>query len=291
MSKTILFFGTEDFSLITLQALVEAGFSIGAVITKPDARRGRSKANTEPKVKTFAKAHNIPVWQPNNLNEIADDIAALHQPIGVLVSYGKILPQSIIDLFTPGIINVHPSLLPSYRGPTPIESAIIHGDDVTGVSIMQLTARMDAGPIYSQTTHPLTGSETKPELYAALGQEGASELVRVLPQIMAGELLPTPQRDENASYCPLLSKQDTLVNPTDYTATEIERRIRAHLGFPKTRLPFMGDTPIILAAHVTDTATPATITCRNNTLLAIDTLVAPSGKAMPVEAYLHGRRA
>lgn len=288
MSKTILFFGTEDFSLITLQVLVEAGFSIGAVITKPDARRGRSKANTEPKVKTFAKAHGVPVWQPGNLSDIADDIAAFDQPIGVLVSYGKILPQAIIDLFTPGIINVHPSLLPIYRGPTPIESAILYGDTTTGVSIMQLTARMDAGPIYSQTTHPLTGTETKPELYATLGQEGARELVRVLPQIMAGELLPTPQRDENASYCPLLSKQDTLVDPTKHTATELEHRIRAHLGFPKTRLPFMNETPIILSAHVADVATPATITCRNNTLLAIDTLVAPSGKTMPIDAYLRG---
>ena len=125
MSKTIVFFGTEDFSLYALKVLVEQGFAVAAVVTKPDTKRGRGGALTKPAVKVFAESHNIPVWQPSRLKEIEASISALHDPIVVLVSYGKIIPQSIIDLFSPGIVNVHPSLLPLYRGPSPIESAIL----------------------------------------------------------------------------------------------------------------------------------------------------------------------
>lgn len=289
-SRTILFFGTEDFSLAALRALVEVGFTVGAVITKPDARRGRGKAHTQPQVKTYALQHNIPVWQPHKLEELIAKIAQFNNPVGVLVSYGKIIPQSIIDLFAPGIINVHPSLLPHYRGPTPIESAIANGDSKTGVSIMKLSAAMDAGPVYSQIEYNLNQNETKPELYQALSEQGARELIRVLPDILAGALHSEPQDESQATYCQLLSKQDTLVDPTLLTASEIERRVRAHLGFPKTRLPFLGDTPIILQAHVSPSLTAHSVACKDNTFLEIDRLVAPSGKAMQTAAYLNGRR-
>src|SRR3990167_4760044 len=139
-SKKILFFGTEDFSAITLRGMIEAGVMPTAVVTKPDTKRGRSQTFTSPAVKLLAKQYNIPVWQPLKLIEIKDDIIALGDVAGVLVSYGKIIPQSILDLFTPGIINLHPSLLPNYRGPSPIESAIMNGDHTTGASIMQLSA-------------------------------------------------------------------------------------------------------------------------------------------------------
>lgn len=290
ISKTILFFGTEDFSLFTLRELVEAGFSVGAVITKPDARRGRSSKDAQPKVKTYALAHDIPVWQPARLVDVVEDIKKFDEPIGVLVSYGKIIPQSVISLFTPGIINVHPSLLPKYRGPTPIESAILHGDEVTGVSIMQLSAAMDAGPVYSQTTHPLTGNETKPELYETLAQQGAKELTRILPAIISGELSPQPQDDTQASYCALLSKADTQIDPDKHTARDIERRIRAHMGFPKTRLPFHGTDLIISRASVTEHESEYTIACKEGSLLAVDTVVAPSGKTMTAADYLRGLR-
>lgn len=289
-SKTIVFFGTEDFSLVTLTALVEAGFFVGAVITKPDARRGRSKKDTEPAVKTYARAHDIPVWQPTKLRDITDAITALDSPVGVLVSYGKIVPQSIIDLFEPGIINVHPSLLPRYRGPTPIESAILNGDSETGVSIMQLSAQMDAGPVYSQTHHPLSGTETKPELYKSLGDEGATELIRVLPDIINGTLVPAAQDEANVSYCQLLSKADTFVDTATHTADEVERRIRAHLGFPRTRLVFNDELLIITKAHVAKVPDLHTIVCKDNTLLAVDELLAPSGKTMPTADYLRGTR-
>lgn len=161
-SHKIIFFGTEDNSLATLQRLVEHGFSVAAVITKPDAARGRGQKITEPPVKTYAKQHEIPVWQPDKLREIIDNIKNLQPIAGVLVSYGKIIPQSVIDLFEPGIINIHPSLLPRWRGPSPIEAAISHRDEKTGVTIMKLDARMDGGPIYAQEKIQLDQTETKP---------------------------------------------------------------------------------------------------------------------------------
>ena len=166
-SPKIAFFGTEDYSLDVLRALVDNNFSIACVITKPDSKRGRGHKLVEPPVKAFAKEHHIPVLQPQKVNEIAGYIKDLQPITGVLVAYGKIIPQSIIDLFYPGIINVHPSLLPKYRGPSPIESAIINRDNETGVSIMKLDAQMDAGPIYTQIHKKLSGAETKPQLYNA----------------------------------------------------------------------------------------------------------------------------
>lgn len=287
-SKTILFFGTEEFSLASLKALIEAGFPIGAVITKPDSQKGRGRKVTPPSVKTLALEHGIDVWQPHKLSEITEKIAAFDNPIGVLVSFGKIVPQSIIDLFEPGIINVHPSLLPRYRGPSPIESAIKNGDSSTGISIMQLDAKMDAGPVYKQVEIPLNGDEMKPELYESLAERGAVELVTSLPLIINNVLQPLPQDDEKAVYCQLLSKDTTAITPTEYTAIEIERIIRAHLGYPKTRLPFYDENPIVTKARVSDTANDYTIQCAEKSFLCIEELVAKSGKTITAQEYLRG---
>ena len=168
MSKIILFFGTDLFSAATLGSLIEAEYTIGAVITKPDSKSGRGQKLTKPLVAQIAEAHGIPVWQPIKLLDISNDITALNtasnEVVGVLSSFGRIVPQSIIDLFPLGIINIHPSLLPLYRGPSPIETAIENGDQQTGVSIMKLSAEMDAGPIYAQQVYVLDGTETQPYL-------------------------------------------------------------------------------------------------------------------------------
>jgi methionyl-tRNA formyltransferase len=229
------------------------------------------------------------VHQPLKLTEIVDTIKSLEAPLGVLVSYGKIIPQSIIDLFSPGIINVHPSLLPRYRGPSPIETAILNGDPETGVTIMQLSAAMDAGPIYSHMTTPLNGNETAPALETQLAKEGAQELVRVLPAIIAGELLPTSQNDEAASYCNLLSKDESTLDPSLITARQAEQRVRAFLAFPKTKVTVAGQQIVITKAHVsTEAATPLDLPCADGQFLSIDTLIGPSGKAMNAAAFING---
>ncbi len=288
-SKTILFFGTEDFSLYSLRALVDAGFNVAAVITKPDTRRGRGEKLTKPAVKVFAEQHHIPVWQPAKLLDIIDDIKQFDNPAGVLVSYGKIIPQEIIDLFNPGIINVHPSLLPIYRGPSPIESAIINRDNKTGVTIMRLSKAMDAGPIYAQVPYALDQSETKPELYETLGTLGANFLVSKLPAILDGSLQPQPQDDAAATYCKLLSKQDSYLEPTQTTPGAAEARIRAHLGFPRTRLQLGEHDVIVTKAHgVMTKKTPLDVECQNGAYLSIDELIAPSGRTMTGEEFLRG---
>lgn len=287
----VIFFGTEDFSLVALEAIVEAGYPVAAVITKPDTPRGRGHVLTPPAVKTYAEARNIAVWQPTKLSDIAGDIAALQPIAGVLVSYGKIVPQSIIDLFIPGIINVHPSLLPLYRGPSPIEAAIANRDNQTGVSIMQLSAAMDAGPVYAQVTYPLDGTETQASAYQTLGNIGTELLINSLPQILSGELQPTPQDDSAASYCQMLSKADSWLQPDKQTAATAEAQIRAHLVFPRTRYDYKGQTLIITAAHLAQEAvSPLDITFSDGGVLAIDRLIAPSGKQMSASDYLRGHR-
>ncbi len=288
--QPIVFFGTEDFSLYSLRALVEAGFNIVAVITKPDSRRGRSNKLIQPAVKQFASQHHIPVWQPNRLKDIINDIKNITpQPIGVLVSYGKIIPQTIIDLFHPGIINVHPSLLPKYRGPSPIESAIANRDKITGVTIMKLEQAMDAGPIYYQEAYPLDFTETQPELYQALGQLGAQLLTQKLPNIINGILQPTPQDNSRATYCSLLSKDDSRLDPQQLTADQIEAKIRAHLTYPRSRLKIGQYDLIITKACITQkTETPLDIKCADGNYLSISEVIAPSGKTISADAFLRG---
>lgn len=300
-SKTILFFGTDAFSAVSLRELIAKGFTIGAVITKPDTKKGRGRTLTKSAVKEVAEAHSIPVWQPTHIADIASDIQAIanrdgQKPIGVLVSYGKIIPQAVIDLFEPGVVNVHPSLLPKYRGPSPIESAILNGDTETGVTIMQLSAAMDAGPIYSQVTVPLNDTETAPELEDHLAELGAQQLSVTLPSIISGALQPTPQHNEVATYCQLLRKEDGLLTAEKIaedaiTAEQAERRIRAYLAYPKTKVTVAGHSVVITKAHIHNMSESILdVKCADSQFLSIDELISPSGKAMTARAFLNGYR-
>lgn len=288
-SPKVVFFGTDEFSLTALIALIEAGYSVAAVITKPDSRQGRRHKIVPPPVKVLASSHNIPVLQPQKLQDITPDITALGQPIGVLSSYGKIIPQETINLFHPGIINIHPSLLPQYRGPTPIETAIANGDEKTGVSIMQLAAGMDDGPVYIAKEHLLTKKETKPELYHALATIGADVLLETLPRIIDGSLTPLPQDDSKATYTKLLTKEDGWLHPESVTAAQAEQQVRAHLGFPKTRVVINEQTIIITKAHVSKEKRHLTdILCKDENYVSIDELIAPSGRRMSADDFERG---
>lgn len=288
-SKTIIFFGTDEFSAISLRELIAKGFSIGAVVTKPDTQRGRGRILTKPVVKEIAEANNIPVWQPASITDITEAVKEIENPIGVLVSFGKIIPESVISLFKPGIVNVHPSLLPKYRGPSPVESAILHGDTETGVTIMQLSKEMDAGPIYSQVTVPLNDTETAPELERQLGELGAQQLSLTLPAIMNETAQATAQDESLASYCQLLKKEDSLLDPTTVSANEAERRVRAYVAFPKTKLTVAGQPIIVTKAHVSaQKASPLDIECNDGRFLSIDELIGPSGRAMNAQAFSNG---
>lgn len=295
MTKTlpkIVFFGTENYSLITLKALLENNFNVVCVVTKPDTKRGRGHKVVEPPVKTFAKSHNIPVLQPNKVGEITDYIKQVQPVTGILVAYGKIIPQSVIDLFTPGIINVHPSLLPKYRGPSPIESAIANQDTETGVSIMRLDDKMDAGPVYAQTRQALTGRETKPELYNQLFHDGSALLTKILPDIVGGSLQAVPQNHSAATYCQLLHKDISHLDPETMNAAEADAHVRAYLEFPRSRLKINNVEIIITKAHTgTSPLSPLDVQCADGNWLVIDELISPtSGKKMTAEAFLRGHQ-
>ena len=293
-SKTIVFFGTDEFSAVSLRQLISSGATIGAVITKPDSRKGRGRELQPSIVKQIALEHGIPVWQPARMAELDGPLTDLRDSqadgiIGVLVSFGKIIPQSIIDMFEPGIINVHPSLLPVYRGPSPIETAIYDGDAETGVTIMQLSDQMDAGPIYTQQTYPLNGTETAPELENILAALGGQQLLAALPAIISGELSPAAQNDSEASYCSLLRKQDSLLDPSSVTAAQAERRVRAYLAYPKTKVTIAGHSIVITKAHVSNRSESVLdVQCSDSHYLCIDELIGPSGRAMNAKAFLNG---
>ena len=289
MSKTILFFGTDEFSTPALQALIDAHYSIAAVMTKPDSKQGRGQKLTAPLVKQIAEKHAIPVWQPTKLTDITDDIKALGPVAGVLSSYGKIIPQSIIDLFTPGIINIHPSLLPKYRGPSPVETVILNGDNQTGVSIMKLSAAMDAGPLYTQEKYPLHGHETAPELREALSHMGSRLLIDTLPAILDGSLEAVLQDEDMATYCRLLTKEDAFLDPSNMSALQADRQIRAHLIFPRTKMTLLGQSVIVTKTHVSDAATsPLDQQAKDGNFLIIDELIGPSGRRMDAASFLNG---
>lgn len=289
----IVFFGTEGESALVLEKLIDNNFEISAVITKPDSPRGRGQQIDSPMVKKLAIKSSIAVLQPKELLEMSSWISKNKPDTGILVSYGKIIPQKIIDLFPLGIINIHPSLLPKYRGPSPIETAILNGDEVTGVSLMALSAEMDAGPVYAQEKVALDGSETSPDLYEKLFTVGSNLLIDNIDKIVKGGLKPATQNSTHATYCKLLKKSDGILDPTIMTATECERRIRAFLCFPRTRLNFMGTETIITKAKILDNFAgdnwPDVIKCADNTALQIAEIVSPkSGKTMKATAYLRG---
>jgi len=290
ISQKIIFFGTDDFSATTLQGLINSGYNIIAVVTKPDSKSGRGQKINQSSVKKLANENNIPVWQPTKIIDITDDITKTgNNTVGVLASFGKIIPESIINLFNPGIINIHPSLLPLYRGPTPIESAIANGDIKTGISIMLLNSSMDAGPIYSQIEYKLNGTETQPELYKIMAELGSQELLKVLPSIINHEIQPIPQDNTKSTYCHTLNKQDSMIDLSKITSDAAEKLVRAHLIFPKTKINILNHTIIITKSHITNQPQSAIdILCDDNKYLSIDKLIAPSGKTMDAKSFING---
>lgn len=233
-SKSLIFFGTENFSLSALGSLVENDFNVIAVVTKPDSARGRSKKLQPSAVKQYALEQGLPVIEHSAPEGIEKQLQQYNAFGAVLSSFGKIIPSSILDTFEDGIVNVHPSLLPKYRGASPIEQAILNGDETTGVSIMKLVEKMDAGPVYSQQIVKLSGKETAPELYETLAQVGSELLVKTLPEVLSGELKPLPQDETQASFAPMITKLDGRID-WNKPAIQIERQVRAYKDWPGSK--------------------------------------------------------
>lgn len=293
----LVFFGSDDFSAAMLERLLQHNFfksDLKYVVTKAPRKKGRGNVVLPTAVEQLcASIENVQILHANNRRELDAVIESLPQPLhGVLVSYGVIVSNFVLDRFTPGIINFHPSLLPKHRGPSPVETTILDGDKQAGVSVMQLAEKMDAGPVYAQKALPLTGQETAPELYETIVEHCADWFAEQLQAIFDGRLKPQEQDDSAATYTHIFTKTDGQMDPAIKTANELEREVRAYQSFPKSRLHWNGADIIVTKSHVlaqNETA-PMTVPCVNNTTLVIDELVAPSGKRMSAEAYLRGLR-
>lgn len=297
-SPRVVFFGNERLvsglkrtDAPLLRGLIDRGYIICAVVVNHHETVSR---NTRPlEVAEIASQHNIPVLSPAKLSDIADTLRDFKADCAVLAAYGRIIPQLIIDIFAPvGIINVHPSLLPRHRGSTPIETTILAGDSQAGVSVMQLTAGMDEGPIYDQRAVKLSGNENKFELYEQLSHLGAEMVFELLPEILSGQLKPIPQRTDDVSYTTTISKQDGILDPLTDTAEIISRKVRAYLNFPKSKLRYRDNDVIVTSATTVTSCSDGRlcIPCNENSTLLVESLIAPNGKSMSGDAYLRGLR-
>lgn len=205
----VVFFGTPEFAVPSLRALVGEGFDVLAVVTQPDRARGRSRSVHEPSpVKRAAELEGLPVLQPEHPSDSAfwDEIRALAPDIGVVVAYGHILKPELLAIPARGMVNVHPSLLPELRGAAPVEWSIIRGLERTGVTIMQMDAGMDSGPIIHQIPHRLDGDLSGGELSAHLAEMGAQALVEALAMLEQDALRPVPQDHSKATFAPKLTR-------------------------------------------------------------------------------------
>lgn len=227
----ILFAGTPDMAVPSLEALNEC-FEVCGVLTNPDKAKGRGRKLHPSPVKAKALELGIPVLQPEKLNEEArEEISALKPDVLVCIAYGKILRQAVLDLFPQGAVNLHPSLLPKYRGASPVSEAIKNGDKETAVTIQKMALKMDSGDILFQKPYLLDGTETTGSFLERVSRDGALYMVEVLTKMEKGELTGIPQDDERATYCSKVNKEDGLID-WNAPAAEIERLIRAYSPSP-----------------------------------------------------------
>jgi len=228
MKKRVVFMGTPDFAMPSLEALFDSGYEIVAVYTQPDKEAGRGRHIAESPIKKLALSLGLKVVQPETLKDGkgAAYIAGLRPDLIVVAAYGRIITSEILDLPEFGCLNVHPSLLPYYRGSSPIATAIMRGDEVTGVTIMLLDKGMDTGPILAQENVPISAGDTTGSLTIRLARVGAQLLIKTLPQWLEGKITPQLQDEIKASYTKTISKEDGELD-WHLTALELWRRIKA----------------------------------------------------------------
>lgn len=239
----IIFMGTPDFAVPTLQMLLDENYTVQAVVTQPDRPKGRGKKLASPPVKLLANQYNIPVLQPEKIRdneEFEKKIRQLAPDLIVVVAFGQILPKSILDIPKHGCVNVHGSLLPKYRGSAPIQWAILNGEQVTGVTIMYMDVGMDTGDMISKATMEIHRDETAGSLHDRMMVVGAKALKEVFPDILSGNCNREQQDDAMATYAPMLDKQIGLID-WNQTSQKIECLIRGLNPWP-TAYTYYGTT-------------------------------------------------
>ena len=252
----ILFMGTPEFAVPVLEALVAAGHEVVLAVTQPDKAAGRSKALVPPPVKACAQAHGIPVFQPERVRrpEAMAELEKVEADLGVVVAFGQILPQALLDLPAHGCFNVHASLLPMYRGASPINHVILAGEKESGVTIMQMDAGIDTGDILLQEAVPIGEDETAETLAEKLSVLGARMIVEAIGKLEDGTLTHTPQEGETC-YAGMLKKEMGLVD-WKLPAETIERQVRGLLPWPGTYTFRAGKKLIVGAAKAVKQEVP-----------------------------------
>lgn len=249
MNERIVFMGTASFSLAVLKMLIEEKYNIVGVVSQPDRFVGRKKVLTMPDVKVEALKHDIPVIQPQKIKEDYQDILDLKPDLIITAAYGQLIPQAILDAPRLGCINVHASLLPLYRGGAPVHQAIIDGQEKTGVTIMYMVKKMDAGNIISQKETLIDDEETVGTLYDRLSHLGAQLLKETLPLILAGENQSIPQDESLVTYAPTLSREDERID-WNLSSLQIYNKVRGTNPWPGSFTTYKGKTVKIWAGKV-----------------------------------------
>jgi methionyl-tRNA formyltransferase len=237
----LVFLGTPAFAVPTLERLVERGHQVLAAVTQPDRPKGRGQTLAPPPVKEAALRLGMPVYQPERVKrpEAVDHLRSLAPEAMVVVGYGQIIPQSVIDIPPLGILNVHASLLPKYRGAGPIQWAIVNGETVTGVTIMRIDAGLDTGPMLLKAETAIGADETAIDLGRRLSVMGADLLVEALDALAAGRVIPQPQDNAQATYASMLKKEDGRIDWTR-SAAQIHNQVRGMQPWPGAYSIFRG---------------------------------------------------
>jgi methionyl-tRNA formyltransferase len=273
-----IFFGTDEFAVKVLDELAAREWLPTVIITTPDQPAGRKLLLTPPPVKTWAEHRGITVLQPENLRdpELAQHLKSANFALFIVAAYGKIIPPTILELPASGTLNIHPSLLPHYRGPSPLQSAILQGDQETGVSIMKLDEQMDHGPILRQESLPLSAISFE-ELRDKLAKLGAELLIKTISEYVAGKLTPHEQEHANATYTKKFTKADAEIKLRE--APELNYRKILALN-PNPGTWFVDETGTrlkVLSAHL------------ENDELKFDRVIPEGKKEMDWESYIRGQ--
>lgn len=301
-SLRIVFAGTPDFAARHLAALLSSEHEVIAVYTQPDRPAGRGKKLTASPVKTIALEHDIPVYQPENFksDEAKQELADLNADIMVVVAYGLLLPQVVLNTPKLGCINVHGSILPRWRGAAPIQRSIWAGDAETGVTIMQMDIGLDTGDMLKIATLPIEASDTSTSMYEKLAGLGPDALIDCLADIATGKAEPVKQDDELANYAKKLSKEEARINWND-DAAHIERCVRAFNPWPMSHFEAAENSIKVWQSRVEEQTSdkPAGTILQadktgiyvvtGNGVLVLEQLQVPGKKAMSVQDILNSR--